>query len=236
MQIIVIFILLLYKDNKIMYDARLQTPFTCLLVGESNSGKTFLLNEILKNKDIMFTKKPDKTVLFYMEYQPIYDIMLKNKAIDEVHKGMPDIDKIKEIASPYKKSNGTCVIFDDCLHDITPDLSRLFTTYSHHLNISIFFVTQNLFHQNKEYRTMSLNSSYLILMGGARNASQIMTFARQISPYKSSYIIEAFKAASKNKPYSYLLLDFKQNVPDHIRVRTNILPHQLPMIVYLEKT
>ena len=217
-----------------MYDLRFKTPFTCIVAGQSSSGKTFLVNEILKHKHALFTEPPERTFMFYQEWQPIYDAMLDNKCVHEFHQGMPSIEELRNMILPFKKT-GSCCIFDDSIHNIQNEISKLFSTYSHHLNCSVFFITQNLFLQNKEYRTMSLNANYCIIMGGIRSMSQVNTFARQISPYKTSYIVEGFRHATKNKPYSYLLLDFKQTTPDHLRVRTNILPHEQPMIIYLEK-
>lgn len=219
-----------------MYDVRLRTPFSCIIAGSSSSGKTYLLSQILRVKKFLFTKPPVKTILFYEEYQDIYDKMLKSKAIDEVYKGMPSVEEIKKMAQPYKEGNGSCFIFDDSMHNIKDEISQLFTTYSHHLNCSMFFVTQNLFLQNQEYRTMSMNSHYIILMGGNRSMRQMKYLASQISPYKTNYVVEAFYNATKNRPYSYLLLDFQQQVPDHLRLRTNILPSQFPMVVYFEKS
>lgn len=226
-------------DSNNSYDVRFKTPFTCVVAGESGSGKTYLVNEILKRKDKIFTKKPDKTILFYTVNQPIYDDMLSSGAIDQLIEGSPSIDQMIEMAEPFKKTNGCCLVFDDHIHNIQSTMSKLFTMYSHHMNISVFFLTQNLFLQDKDYRLMSINTNYMILMGGNRNRGQIQHFARQISPYRTGYIVDGFYDATKNKKYSYLLIDFKQGVPDHIRVRTNIVPQDNidePIIIYLEKS
>ena len=46
---------------------------------------------------------------------------------------------------------------------------------------------------------------------------------------------EIFHDITKSKPHSYLLIDFHQSTPDEIRFRTNILPHEYPPIVYVNK-
>ena len=38
---------------------------------------------------------------------------------------------------------------------------KLYTKKSHHGNVSVIYIVQNLFHHNKEHRTISLNASYL---------------------------------------------------------------------------
>ena len=214
------------------YDVRFQTPFSCIIAGSSNSGKTWLCNEILKHKNLLFDKPPERTFLFYSEYQDIYNQMLQSKAVDELHKGIPPLEELKKMLTPYKKT-GSCCVFDDSIHDIQEDISKIFTIYSHHLNCSVFFISQNLFYQNKEYRTMNLNATYCIIMGGFRSRGQILSYAKQISPYRTNYIVDGFTDATKS-PYGYLIFDFKQGVADHIRLRTNILPSENPVTVYVQ--
>jgi len=217
-----------------MYDIRFKTPFTCIVAGASGSGKTYLVNEILKHKKVLFTQPPERTFLFYAAHQEIYDDMLKTGAVDEIHQGIPALSELLDMLRPYKKS-GSCCIFDDAIHDIKNVLAQMFTTYSHHYNSSIFFLTQNLFVQNNEYRTMSLNATYCILMGGLRSEGQVASYAKQISLYRPNYIVEAFRAATRNKPYSYMMFDYKQGSNDQLRIRTDILPHQFPVTVYWDR-
>ena len=40
---------------------------------------------------------------------------------------------------------------------------------SHHRNISVILITQNLFHQANYCRTISLNAKYIVLLKNARN-------------------------------------------------------------------
>ena len=218
-----------------MYDVRFQTPFTCIISGASSSGKTWLCNNILKNKNSMFSVPPARTFLFYEEDQDLYHSMLETGAIDEMHQGMPSLETLREMLVPYKKSGGSCCIFDDSMHNVHNEISKLFTTHSHHLNSSMFFITQNLFVQNKEYRTMSLNATYVIIMAGARSRRQVDYFAKQVALYKTAYIVDAFLDMTQ-QPYSYLLFDFKASTPHHLMVRSHILPHEAPMRVYLEKS
>ena len=80
---------------------------------------------------------------------------------------------------------------------------------------------------------MSLNAHYLFVMKSPRDSSQIINIAKQLSPYKTKHVIESYRSATK-RPYSYLLFDFHTKSPDHIRLRSHILPYDWPMRVYLE--
>ena len=215
-----------------MYDLRLKTPFNCIISGSSGSGKTVLMYRILRNRNQLFTQPPAKVFYFYSEMQEIYSNMEMEGVVDKFIQGLPSSEKLKELVSPYKKFGSVC-IFDDALNDINEELTKIFTVLSHHLNCSVFFLSQSLFFQNKEYRTMSLNAHYLFVMKCPRDSSQIINIAKQLSPYKTKHVIESYKSATK-RPYSYLLFDFHTKSPDHIRLRSHILPYDWPMRVYLE--
>jgi hypothetical protein len=219
------------------YDARLKTPFNCIISGASKSGKTTLVQNLLSVRDEMFTNNPDRVILFYKFMQGVYQEMLDNKLVDElVDIGSSDynFEKIIEKVQPYKSGNGCLVIFDDSMTDITDDFEQIFTNVSHHQNCSVIFITQNLFFNNKAYRTMSLNAHYFFLMKNERDKQQIGILAKQFCPGNTTYVIQSFNEATKS-PYSYLMLDFTQESPGCLKLRSHIFPHQFPYHIYLEK-
>ena len=71
-------------------------------------------------------------------------------------------------------------------------------------------------------------------MKNDRDKQQISILSKQISPFNSSFITSAYQEATK-KAYDYLLLDFNQETPPLLRVRSHIFPHQFPCVVYIEK-
>ena len=56
-------------------------------------------------------------------------------------------------------------------------IAKLFTKKSYHGNLSVIYIVQNLFHQSKDHRTISLNASYLVLTKNVRDASQVIHLA-----------------------------------------------------------
>jgi len=219
------------------FDTRLKTSFNCLVSGPTGSGKTTFVKNLLSIGDQIFTEKPKKVFLFYKAMQDMYLEMEKNGLIHEmvdVQDGMPSLDSIHDMVSPFKNDGGSMIIFDDSMSSVNSDFELLFCNLSHHDNCSIIFMTQNLFFQDKSFRTMSLNSQYIILMKNDRDKQQISILSRQISPNNSNYIIQAYQDATK-EPYDYLLLDFSPITDNTIRLRSKIFPNQFPMITYLEK-
>lgn len=158
---------------------------------------------------------------------------LIHKLID-INVENPGLEQIYEMIGPYKERNGSMLIFDDILSDITRDFEQLFCNASHHMNCSIIFLTQNLFYDAKAFRTMSLNSHYIVIMKNPRDSQQVSILARQIKPDNPNFIISSFAEATK-KQYSYLILDFAPNSANTIRFRNNIFPHEYPVQVFLEK-
>ncbi|CAF1035618.1 unnamed protein product [Brachionus calyciflorus] len=143
-------------------------------------------------------------------------------------KGIPDIDEIVP-------SQNNLIILDDLMKECEENVSiqKLFTIDSHHKNISVFFITQNIFSRGKFTRTLNLNSHYLVLFNNPRDKLQISTLARQMFPGKSSFFIEAYDNAS-SKPHGYLMIDLKQTPENRNRIQTGITPDE-QRIIYTPK-
>ena len=99
----------------------------------------------------------------------------------------------------------------------------MFTKISHHRNVRIVYLTQNVFDKNKYARTISLNADYLVLFKNPRDTSQFATLARQMYPNASKFAIEAYKDAT-SAPYGYLLINLKPEQDERCRLRKNVCP------------
>ena len=86
---------------------------------------------------------------------------------------------------------------------------------------------------NKDYRMMSKNANYMIVMKNPRDVTHIRTLSSQMGLDQKT-LISAYKDATKNS-YSYLLIDFHPTTPEHIRLRSNIFINEAPMKVYMQK-
>ena len=113
-------------------------------------------------------------------------------------------------------------------------VTNLFTKKSHHTNTSVIYLVQNLFSKNKESRTISLNSQYLVVFKNPRDASQMTNLAKQMYPGRVKFVQEAFADATA-APYGYILVDLKQDTPEDLRLRTSILPDDAVQYVYMPK-
>ena len=218
------------------FDIRFKTSFNLICVAPTRGGKTTWVKNLLTLGDQIFTEKPKKVFLFYKMMQDIYTEMQTGDLVHElvdVSKEMPTLDDIETMVGPYRDNGGSMIIFDDCISEIHRDFEQLFCNLGHHMNCSIIFLTQNLFYQDKIFRTMSLNTHYMVLMRNERDKQQTSILGKQYSPGNSNFIPQILQEATK-KPYDYLILDFGANTAPTVKAYSHIFPHQFPTCVYLE--
>ena len=111
-------------------------------------------------------------------------------------------------------------MFDDQMIDASKDkrIVNLFTRSSHNRNLSVIYIVQNLFHQGKGSRSISLNSHYLVLFKNLRDKLQILTLAKQMYPPQTDFILKQHEDAVK-RPFGYLLIHLKTTTQDNCPLR-----------------
>jgi len=187
-------------------------PFTALVAGPTGSGKSTFVFKLIENADVMIRPPPSKIVYCYGEYQPSFDAYPQV----DFRRGLPD-------SEDFDGSRPSLLIVDDLMDEADRSVANLFTKGSHHRNVSVVFLVQNMFHKNKYIRTISLNAHYMVLFKNPRDASQFASLARQMYPNRSTFAVEAYKDATR-QPFSYLLVDLHPEQDEDLRLRTNIFP------------
>jgi hypothetical protein len=140
----------------------------------------------------------------------------------EFHEGLPTADM-------FDGCKPTLLIIDDLMSETNEVVTKLFTKLSHHRGVSVIYLTQNLFSNNKHNRTISLNTHYMVLFKNVRDTTQIQTLARQMFPGKSDYMMAVYQDAT-SVPHGYLLIDLTQNMQDVNRLRTEIFPGEREVV------
>ena len=198
-------------------------PFTALVAGMTGSGKTVWVQTLIEHRHDVIKPPPQRIVWSYSQWQPAYDTMIRNVPGIEFVKGIPH--ELDEEWYFNPKINNLMVI-DDQMAETSNDkrILNLFTKGSHHRNLSVIFLVQNVYFQGKIMRTLSLNASYLVLFKNPRDKLQMMTLGKQMYPGKSSQFVQKYEAAVQ-RPYGYLFVDLKPNTKDECRLRTNVLPN-----------
>ena len=191
-------------------------------------GKTYLLNEILKNEHVLINPTPQRIIICYKAWQNFYDEFKRLVPNIEFHEGIFEIDNLNQNMT-------NLIVFDDLMEECLSSSSvmNLFTVGSHHKNTSVFFISQNIFSKGKFARDISLNTNYLIIFLNPRDQLQFQVLARQMFPSNTKFLIDSFEDATK-KPHGYLFLDLKQTTEFRNRIQTGILPNQL-RVIYTQK-
>lgn len=174
----------------------------------------------------------DRIIFYYAEWQEGYksEKLLKNGKTIEFREGLPKPEDYSN--DPQLKK---LLIIDDMMREASNHvIVDLFTKGSHHKNISVFFITQNLFHKGTYARDISLNASYIVLFKNPRDRAQIQHLARQVYPEDPKFLKEAYHDATM-KPFGYLMIDCKQSTEDEFRFRTGIFPDDQYQYIYLPK-
>ena len=204
-------------------------PSRWIIYGPSSSGKSSFIKNILEKLDIFFTNDFNK-IIYSSDFENLdnFPCNLKNKIefVSEINR-----DLIEE----FDKNQNNILIIDDQMRKVIDNevMSDLFTKLSHHLNITVFFITQNLYPKSKFMRDITLNCNYIVLMRNPNERLQIKILSNRIEGFSYNHkLIEAYKLAT-NKPYSYLLIDLCQNTPENLKYRSNIFNDNNTQIIYV---
>ena len=193
-------------------DLKFKLPFGLIISGPSSSGKTtFLLKFLNEYKDLV--EPTPKSILYcYGEFHN--QIAQIQKSGINVYSGVPSEELINSQPKPL------LLILDDLMLNINERfLSELFTKKSHHGNIGIIFLTQNLF--EKKIKVARANSQYIVIMRSPSHALQVRTLGTQIFPKQMDYFLQAYKSAT-SQSYGYIVIDLHASSDPLLRLRTNI--------------
>ena len=195
-------------------DTRLKHPFTCIVAGPTGCGKTTFVTRILQHASSFIVPLPENVVWCYGEWQHLWFTGQVFVRFEEEKPG----DRRRP----------------DLMNETDGRVTNLFTKKSHHCNTSVVYLVQSMFPKKRESRTISLNAQYIVAFKNPRDATHVTHLARQMYPGRMKYMQEAFKDTTSG-PYGYLLIDLKEETPEHLRLRTNVFPDEV-QYTYLPKT
>ena len=219
------------NSNTVMGDQfLLRKASTMCISGPSRSGKTTFIKKLLSNLPHMYSDRdlPDKILYCYSIEQPMYIEMKQIIPNITFHKGLPS----KELIESMRSDKHNLCVLDDLITRLqkSEDILEMFILGSHHFNISVFYLTQNIFHQGKFSRTITLNTQYLALFKTPRDSSQIMYLARQVFPTAPKALTEAYHDAVESGDFGYLFLDLTQQCKESLRMRSHITPEHYTIV------
>lgn len=225
-------------------DVRWKHPWTSIVCGPTGCGKTIFVKTFLRNLTRMADVRFERVLFYYAEWQEAYrQLQYDSRVKEEEKRGetKKNIIEFREgLPRPEDYSNDPLtpklVIIDDLMRESSSCdvIVDLFTKGSHHKNLSVVLISQNLFHQGRGQRDISLNANYIVVFKNPRDRAQIRHLSRQVSPDDPKFLEEAYYDAT-TRPHGYLLLDLKQSTPDEYRFRTCIFPDDTTHYVYVPR-
>ena len=167
----------------------------------------------------MFSEKVKKNYYFYNNWQKKFEEEINSEI--EYRQGLPSEEDFKE----YPNDEQCLVVIDDMQFSALSNLfiANLFSRESHHRNISVILILQNLFHQGKYCRDISLNTHYFILFKSPRDIPQIKLLGRQLGMHTK--LLEVYLDATRDG-FGYLLIDLSPGNSDSYRFRSHIFPDE----------
>ena len=195
-------------------------PFTSIVSGPTSCGKTTFVKNLLKMNNTYIQPRLQRIIWLYKRWQPLYDEIIRSVTPKvEFMQGLPDNIESDDFIQPNVRN---LVIIDDLATVCSKDsrISELFTEGSHHRNLSIIMLNQNLYHSKNP--TERRNCQYLVLFKNPMDKQAVMTLARQMYPGKTGFFLKKFDDATA-EPFSYLLVDLKADTKEKDRFQTDIL-------------
>ena len=175
---------------------KLICPFNAIVCGSSQSGKTTWTRQLLNNLQVL--SKPVAEIIW------CHGITSENMPESGVTKvsGLPNLDALEHLT---RDGRHRLLILDDLLMETMESkdfLPKLFTKYSHHLNLSVIVLTQSLFDVS---RTCRISSHYTVLFRNLSDQLNVETLGRQMFGKRTPYFMASFIDAT-SKQYGYLMI------------------------------
>ena len=207
-------------------------PFRMMIVGPSCSGKTCFITKIIEEK--LMSTMPKEVYVFcgeqgqgeYRKWNEIFAREYRGTVV-EYNDTLPDaawyesLQRRQMHEGDETMKTPRLVVIDDMMEEAanSSTVMNLFTRGSHHQNMSIILLMQNLFPKGKSMTTTSRNAEYMVLMKNSRDQLQVGNLDKQMYPGQGGRLVRAWNKATR-EPYSHLVVDTRQDTPDPLRLRS----------------
>ena len=196
----------------------IRQPSSVIVAGPSGSGKSTLVDRWLRHPSI-FATKPKRIVYAYDRWQPRFDVLQKKHGI-RFYKGIPDPALLTKW---FGVTGGGVLVLDDLMTEGGADkrVLDLFTKDSHHRNITVLYLTQDLFPPGKFSKTINRNAQYLVVFKNPRDKTGLRTVLLQAFPDQWKKLMELFNRVTA-RPFGYLMLDLHPASDDRYRLWSHL--------------
>ena len=198
---------------------QIHTPSSMLVVGPSGCGKTVFTQKLLENNLDLFETYPHSIHYCYGAWQPKFEQMKFAK----FHEGIPELE---DLDAWFPKGEGSLAL-DDLMDEGSHDkrVLDLFTKHSHHRDITVLYLCQDMFPAGKYAKSISRNAHYVIAFKNPRDQLGVRNLLLQSFPTCWKECLETYQACTQ-EPFGYMWLDLHPASGDEERVLSHVLKDQ----------
>ena len=148
----------------------IRQPSSVIIAGPSGSGKGELVEQWLRYQNV-FQVNPKPWCMRMTDGKP-GSIVCNEKDGLRFHCGLPDPSHLTKWFGP---TSGGVLLLDDLMEEGGQDkrVLDLFTKDPHHRNITVLYLTQDLFPPGKFSRTIKRNAHYIVAFKNPRDQTGI---------------------------------------------------------------
>ena len=187
---------------------KFNTPTSLMIAGPSGCGKTVFTTRLLLENPDLFATPPCCIHYCYGSWQHGFETLKKGGVLDDL------MDE---------GSNDTNVL-------------DLFTKHSHHQNVTVIYLCQDLLPAGKFTKTISRNAHYIAVLKNPRDLLGLRNLLQQSFPTQFREAMEAFRKVTNERPFAYMLLDLHPASRDDQRILSHVLKDEGFMRCYRFKT
>jgi len=200
---------------------RFKTPSSILIVGLPGCGKTcFTDSLLLDHLEELFGDPPPTIHYCYGAWKDGFQDM--KAAVVQFHERIPESDHLK---SWFPK--GGLLVLDDLMAEGGQDkeLLDLFTKHSHHQNIPVLYLCQDMFPPGKYAKSISRNVHYIVAFKNPRDQLGMKNLLLQAFPSCWQDMMDVYQKVTE-RPFGYTVLDLHPASDDRKRVFSHLLTHE----------
>ena len=187
---------------------RFHTPSSILVVGPSGCGKTHFTERLLLNNTDLFESPPQAIHYCYGAWQDGFVRMKKGGVI--FHEGIPETESLSQWF-PQGRYIG-----------VRRSHGRRKWRQTHHQNITVLYLCQDMFPTGKYAKSISRNAHYVVVFKNPRDQLGIRNLLLQSFPTEWKDVLEVFRQTT-SRPFGYMVLDLHPASSDDVRLLSHIL-------------